>query len=56
MSAVISASDAATTAIFQLQMSSEKAIRFVRRNSRVDERTANEAVKNAAIWYKLPNR
>ena len=49
----MSAKDAAAVAIFQNQMSSDRAVRYVQRVARVSEKVALEAVRNAGIWYKV---
>jgi hypothetical protein len=49
----VNPTDAATVAIFQNQMNSDRAIRYVQRVARVSERVAQEAVRNASIWYKV---
>jgi hypothetical protein len=44
---------AANKAVFELQMNSKDATRFVERRSRVDEKTASQAINDVAIWYKV---
>jgi len=46
---------AASKAIFELQLNSKEAVRFVERRSKVDTETAKKAIEDAPIWYKLSN-
>jgi hypothetical protein len=44
--------NAANTAIFQLQMNTDDAIRYVIRNARVSPREAGDAIKETLTGYK----
>jgi hypothetical protein len=44
--------NAANTAIFHLQLSTEEAIRYVIRNASVDPKTAGSAIKQTLVGYK----
>jgi hypothetical protein len=44
--------DRATEAVFQLQLNTQDAVRYVVKHASVDPKTAGQAVKQALVGYK----
>ena len=44
--------DCANTAIFQRQLKTEQAVRFVVKHTGVDEESARRAIQNTLLWYR----
>lgn len=44
----------ANQAVFQLQLKTRDAVRFIQRNADVDESTAKQAVKTVTTFHKQP--
>lgn len=42
----------ATQAVFQLQLSTHNAVRYIQRNAQVDQATAKQALVQAVTFYK----
>lgn len=42
----------ATEAVFQLQFNTRDAVRYVQRNAKVDEKTAQQAVRQTVTFHK----
>ena len=42
----------ATEAVFQMQFNTREAVRYVQRNARVDEKTAQSAVRSVMTFHR----
>lgn len=44
--------DCANTAIFQRQLKTEQAVRFVMKQTGTDEESARRAIQSTVLWYR----
>ncbi len=44
--------DCANTAIFQRQLKTEQAVRFIMKHTGIDEESARRAIQSTVTWYR----